>query len=108
MIILIYLPRRPQVLKRHHGPVGLSGKKTADIHEQSIVAGITYNFEFNHGMYGYIRTDYLYESEVQLAENVPDSLTREVGTFNTSAGLNLGNGMDLHVWARNLNNDEYY
>jgi iron complex outermembrane receptor protein len=91
-----------------NGPVDLSGEKPAGIHEQSIVAGITYNFEFDNGMYGYIRTDYLYESEVQLVENVPDSLTREVSTFNASAGLNLGNGVDLQVWARNLNNDEYY
>ncbi|MFT5635443.1 MAG: iron complex outermembrane receptor protein [Cognaticolwellia sp.] len=59
-------------------------------------------------MYGYVRTDYLYESEVQLVENVPDSLTREVSTFNASAGLNFQNGLHLQVWARNLNNDEYY
>ena len=90
------------------GPVDLSGEKPAGIHEQSITAGITYNFEFDNGTYGYVRTDYLYESEVQLVENVPDSLTREVSTFNASAGLNFQNGVHLQVWARNLNNDEYY
>ena len=90
------------------GPVDLSGEKPAGIHEQSIIAGITYNFEFENGMYGYIRTDYLYESEVNLVENVPDSLTREVSTFNASAGLSLENGVNIQIWARNLNNDEYY
>jgi outer membrane receptor protein involved in Fe transport len=90
------------------GPVDLSGEKPAGIHEQSITAGVTYNYELNNGAYGYVRADYLYESEVHLAENVPESLTREVSTFNASAGLNFENGVSLQVWARNLNNDEYY
>jgi outer membrane receptor protein involved in Fe transport len=90
------------------GPVDLSGTKPAGIHEQSIIAGLTYNFEFENGMYGFIRTDYLYESEVQLVSNVPESLTREVSTFNASAGLNFDNGWYAQIWARNLTNDEYY
>lgn len=87
--------------------IDLSGEKPAGIHERSITAGITYNFELNNGMYGYVRTDYMYESEARLVHNVPASLTREVGTLNLSAGLNLDNGVKLQVWARNLNNDEY-
>lgn len=90
------------------GPVDLSGSKPAGIHERSITAGITYNFDFENGMYGYVRTDYLYESEVRLVENVPESMTREVSTFNASAGLNLDNGVNLQLWVRNLNNDEYF
>jgi outer membrane receptor protein involved in Fe transport len=89
------------------GPVDLSGEKPAGIHERSITAGITYNFEFSNGTYGYVRTDYLYESEVHIVENVPESVTREVGTLNASAGLYFNNGIALQVWARNLNNDEY-
>ena len=90
------------------GPVDLSGKKPAGIHERSITAGVTYNFELNNGIYGYVRTDYLFESEVRLVENVPESLTREVSTFNASAGLTFENGVNLQLWVRNLNNDEYY
>lgn len=90
------------------GPVDLSGEKPAGIHEQSITAGITYNVEFDNGAYGYARTDYLYESKVHIAENVPESITREVGTFNASAGVNFNNGLGLQVWVRNLNNDEYF
>lgn len=90
------------------GAVDLSGSKPAGIHEQSIVAGITYNFELDNGMYGFIRTDYLYESEVHMVENVPESLTREVSTFNASAGLNFNNGVNLLLWARNITDDEYY
>ncbi len=90
------------------GTLDLSGEKPAGIHEQSITAGITYSFELESGAYGYVRTDYLYESDVRLVENVPESLSREVGTFNASAGLNLENGIHLQVWARNLTNDEYF
>lgn len=88
------------------GPEDLSGTKPAGIHEQSITAGITYDFEYGD-IDGYVRTDYLYESEVQIASNVPN-LTRKVGTLNASAGLNLNNGIQLQIWARNLNNDEYF
>jgi outer membrane receptor protein involved in Fe transport len=91
-----------------NGVVDLSGEKPAGIHERSITAGITYSFELDSGAYGYVRTDYLYESDVQLVENAPKSLTREVGTFNASAGLNFDNGVSFQLWARNLNNDEYY
>ncbi len=90
------------------GPVDLSGEKPAGIHEQSITAGVNYSFELANGAYGYARLDYLYESEVHLVENVPESLTREVSTLNASAGLNFENGVNLQIWARNLNNDEYY
>ncbi|MFT4995144.1 MAG: iron complex outermembrane receptor protein, partial [Paraglaciecola sp.] len=89
-------------------PIDLSGMKPAGIHETSLTAGITYNFEFENGMYGYLRTDYIYESEEHLVENVPASLTREVSTFNASAGLNFENGVMLQLYVRNLNNDEYY
>ncbi len=90
------------------GPIDLSGEKPAGIHEQSITAGITYNFELSNGAFGYVRTDYLYESEVHIVENVPESITREVGTFNASAGLNFENGLAVQIWVRNLNNDEYF
>ena len=91
-----------------NGPVDLSGEKPAGIHERSITAGITYSYELENGAYGYVRTDYIYESEVHLVENVPESETREVGTLNASAGLNFDNGINVQLWVRNLNNDEYH
>ncbi|WP_334029379.1 TonB-dependent receptor [Alteromonas sp. P256] len=90
------------------GPVDLSGTQPAGIHERSFVAGLTYNFELGNGMYGFVRSDYLYESEARLVENVPAELTREVGTLNASAGLTMDNGLSFKVWVRNLNNDEYF
>jgi iron complex outermembrane receptor protein len=88
--------------------VDLSGTQPAGIHEQSITAGIIYNYELDNGMYGYVRTDYIYESEVRLVSNLPESMTREVSTFNASAGLNFENGVALQLYVRNLNNDEYF
>ncbi|MGK0409571.1 MAG: outer membrane receptor protein involved in Fe transport [Shewanella psychromarinicola] len=89
------------------GPVDLSGEKPAGIHEVSITAGIVYNFEVFTSADGYVRTDYIYESDVKLAENTPESLTREVNSFNASAGLAFDNGVNLQLWVRNLTNDEY-
>jgi iron complex outermembrane receptor protein len=40
--------------------------------------------------------------------NVPASLTREVSTFNASAGLNFENGVMLQLYVRNLTNDEHF
>ena len=90
------------------GPINLSGEKPAGIHEQSITAGLTYNFELANGAYGYVRTDYLYESDTRLVENIPESMSREVNSVNASAGLTLGDGLSVQVWVRNLTNDEYF
>lgn len=90
------------------GQIDLSGTKPAGIHEQSITAGVVYNYELDNGMDGYIRADYIYESEVSLVSNVPDTLTREVNTVNASAGLNFENGVSLQLYVRNLTNDEYF
>ncbi|MFS1422884.1 TonB-dependent receptor [Shewanella sp. 10N.286.48.B5] len=89
------------------GPVDLSGEKPAGISDLSLTAGLAYNYEIGEDIYGYARVDYLYESDTKLAENVPDSLTREVNTVNASTGLAFGNGINLQLWVRNLTNDEY-
>lgn len=91
-----------------NGQADLSGTTVPGVHEQSITAGITYNFEFDSGMYGYVRTDYIYESDTRVVGNIPDNVRREVSTFNASAGLNFENGVMLQVYIRNLNNDEYF
>ncbi|WP_263283547.1 TonB-dependent receptor domain-containing protein [Shewanella inventionis] len=89
------------------GPTDLSGEKPAGIHEVSITAGVVYNFEVFNGADGYVRADYLYESDVKVAENTPESLTREVNSVNASTGLAFDNGVSVQLWVRNLTNDEY-
>lgn len=91
-----------------NGPTDLSGEQPSGIHERSFVAGLTYHLEFENGITGFIRSDYLHESETQLVENVPPELTREVNMLNASAGLTFTNGISVQLWVRNLNNDEYY
>ncbi len=88
------------------GPVDLSGQRPAGIHETSISTGATWLWEKN-GYDGFVRADYLYESDVQLVENVPSSIaSRQVGTLNASAGFSKDD-WDFMVWGRNLNDDEY-
>lgn len=91
-----------------NGPIDLSGEQPAGIHERSFTLGATYNFELDNGMYGYLRTDYLFESKARLVANLPPELNRQVSTWNASAGLSMENGVSFQVWVRNLGNDEYF
>ncbi|MFT4633090.1 MAG: iron complex outermembrane receptor protein [Candidatus Azotimanducaceae bacterium] len=86
--------------------VDLSGQQPAGISEISIVTSATYNHDFDSGAYGYVRGDYLYESDVQTNEAIP-GIRRQVNTVNASMGLDFDNGLGIQVFARNLFNDEY-
>ncbi|XBQ16516.1 MAG: TonB-dependent receptor [Oceanicaulis sp.] len=90
-----------------NGRGDLSGASVAGIPEFSGSFGFQYMRDFNAGEW-FVRADYQYASEVRLLENLPESITREVGTLNASVGVNLNNGLEALVWARNLNEDEYY
>ncbi|MFZ9708751.1 MAG: TonB-dependent receptor [Steroidobacteraceae bacterium] len=89
-----------------NGPADLSGLKPAGIHEQSVSAGVNYLWSMG-GVDGFVRADYLYESKTQIAENVSTAIaSREVNTLNASIGFDVA-GVDVLLWARNLNDDEY-
>ena len=85
----------------------LSGQSVAGIPEFAGSFGFTYMRPFSGGE-AFVRADYQYESEVRLLENLPDTITRQVGTLNAAVGVNLDNGLEALLWARNLNEDEYY
>lgn len=87
--------------------VDLSGQQPAGISEVSLYLASQYNHDFANGISGFVRADYVYESDVAVADNIP-GITREVNTVNGSFGVTLNNGLELQVWARNLFNDEYY
>lgn len=89
------------------GTGDLSGQKVAGIPDFAGSFAIEYRRDFDFGE-GFVRGDYQYESDVRLLENLPESITREVNTINASVGVNLNNGLEALVWARNLNEDEYY
>lgn len=89
------------------GPTDLSGTRPAGIHEWSTNTAGTYNFAFASAN-GYVRLEHVYEDEVQVVENVSaDIASREVSMFNASIGLSWANGVELNLWGRNLNDDEY-
>ena len=89
----------------------LSGEKPGGIHEVSWSTSATYSHQFNSGVSGFIRGEYLYESNVDVVDNVPafaagNALAqRKVSNFNASAGLAMENGIELVLWGRNLTND---
>jgi outer membrane receptor protein involved in Fe transport len=87
--------------------VDLSGEKPAGIHETSLSIAATYFYGISEDISGYIRGDWLYESDTQVVDNIPD-ISREVSLFNASIGIELESGFHFAVWGRNLFNDEYY
>lgn len=90
-----------------NGPTDLSGTRPAGIHEWSTNTSAVYNFALA-GARGYLRVEHIYEDEVQNIENVPPEIaSREVNMFNASLGLNWSNGIELNLWGRNLNDDEF-
>lgn len=89
------------------GPVDLSGQQVPGIHELSMVAAGRFNFNIGNGD-AYVRVEYLHESDVRVISNTPENVaSRKVGTLNASAGIEWENGLELMIWGRNINNDEY-
>jgi iron complex outermembrane receptor protein len=90
----------------------LSGDKAGGIHEVSWSTSVTYSHEFNSGLSGFLRGEYLYESNVDVVDNVPAFAAgtplaqRKVNNLNASAGLGMDNGIELVLWGRNLTNDD--
>ncbi len=85
----------------------ISGAQPAGIPETSLSFGGLYERDLTNSMSGFIRADYQYESDVQVVDNIPQ-VRREVGLLNASVGLSWDNGLDISVWGRNLNDDEYF
>lgn len=85
----------------------LSGADVAGIPDFAGSFGFQYSREAEFGEV-FVRADYQYADEVRLLENLPESITRQVGTINASLGVNFDNGLEALLWARNLNEDEYY
>ena len=85
-----------------------SGLTPAGIHEVSLSTSATYTHDFANGAQGFLRLDYLYESDVQALDNVPASIaSREVSVLNGSIGYEMENGFSVSVWGRNLTDDEF-
>ena len=85
----------------------LSGETPSGIHEVSITATGRYSFMIAD-IASFIRAEYIYEDEIQVIDNVPESVaSRDVSTFNASFGMAWENGFEALLWGRNLTDDEY-
>jgi iron complex outermembrane receptor protein len=85
----------------------LSGTQPPGIHELSLLAAGRFSFDVGNAS-GFVRAEYIYEDKVRVIANTPENIaTREVSTINASVGLAWDNGLEVMLWGRNLNNDEY-
>ena len=86
----------------------LSGETPAGVHDWSINANATYSFNMNDATSGFLRLEYVYETEVPLVDNVPVELaSRSSKNVNLSLGLNHEpSGLELMLWGRNLTDHE--
>lgn len=89
------------------GTGDLSGQSVAGIPDFAGSFGVQYARDVSFGEL-MLRADWQYESEVRLLNNLPENITRQVSTINASVGVNFNNGLEALLWARNLNEDEYY
>ena len=88
------------------GPVDLSGERPAGIHRQSVSTAATYYWQAGQ-LDGFVRADYLYESNERVVSNVPELLAqRQVNMLNASAGVTVS-GWDVLLWGRNLTGNDY-
>ena len=86
----------------------LSGQTPASIHETSIVASATYNWEMGNGIEAFVRGEYQYEDEIQVVDNIPESIAaREMNVINASFGVSTPGGWDIILWGRNITDDEF-
>lgn len=87
--------------------VDLSGQQPAGIPETSLYFAAQYDMDFTDSLSGFVRGDYVHESDVQVVDNIV-GLNREVGVLNASVGLDWDNGLSLLLWGKNLTEDEQF
>ena len=86
----------------------LSGTTPAGVHDWSVNANAVYSFNVNNGISGFLRAEYVYETDVPLVDNVPTTLaSRGTKNINLSLGLNHdASGLEAMLWARNVTDHE--
>ncbi len=94
------------------GITDLTGTKPSGIPSYAMSVSATYDHEFESGTTGFIRGDWQYESRVQTNEGISfvvgaEQPFRTISTVNISGGIQLENGLQFQVWARNLFDDTY-
>ena len=88
--------------------VDLSGRTPAGIHEISLNANTTFDFELTSGIDGFVRLEYVYEDEIQVVDNVAKEIaSRDTQMLNASVGIGgTDDSWSLMLWGRNLTDHE--
>lgn len=86
----------------------LSGSAPAGVHDLSVNANAVYSFDVSETVSSYLRLEYIYESDVQLVENVPAEIaSRSTKNLNMSMGFNHEpSNLEIMLWGRNLTDHE--
>ncbi len=87
-------------------PTNLTGLRPAGIPEWNVTVGGTYTHDFDNGNFLTLHSDFLMESNTQIAEGLP-TFRRAVEQLNGSITFGLENGLQFSIWGRNLTNDVY-
>lgn len=88
------------------GPANLSGTRPAGIPEFAASMGATYTQRLSDSAKLLLRTDFNYQTPVQIAEGVL-ALKREVKELNLAATVQFDGGIEISGWARNVTNNQY-
>ncbi len=102
----IAIPGQPT--PQQGGPqLDLSGAQPSGIPELSMSLGAAYTQELgSSGTSLTLRTDYSYESPVQIVDNVP-GVKRNQQSLSGALILGFERGIELSVWGRNILNNRY-
>ncbi len=85
-----------------------SGFRPAGISPWSVSTSATYTHDFDGGQ-GFLRAEYLFESNTQVIDNVSAAVaSREVNVLNMSVGVDWDNGFEAMFWMRNVTDDRYF
>ena len=92
------------------GLANLTGTRPAGIPEFAVSVGGTFTQQITDAMKLIFRTDFNYQTPVQIAESTAPAiiaLTREVQELNMAATLQFRNGLELSAWGRNVTDNQY-
>ncbi len=82
-------------------PANLTGLTPAGIPEISLSTGFTYKRDIAQDVKLFLRSDYQWSSNTQIAEGAPQ-FRRQITSLNSSVSLQFKNGLELSLWGRNL------
>ncbi len=87
-------------------PANLTGARPAGIPEWAVSVGGNYSYEFAGGTSLNFHADYQLESNVQIAQGLPQ-FRRAVENLSASTTFDLNNGFEFTLWGRNLTKAVY-